>query len=72
MYVTFPGEPARNPAGRASDGPTDIEGIKVRFASPTGRCYDQIGKINFVDVTVDRGDDTVLVRAVIAEPGRSR
>ena len=38
------------------------------FTSPTARAYDQTGRINFVDVTVDRATDTVLVRATLPNP----
>ena len=41
----------------------------VRFSD--GTTYDEIGEINFVDVTVDRATDTVLVRADISKPERS-
>jgi membrane fusion protein (multidrug efflux system) len=33
-----------------------------------GSTYDQVGHIDFVDVTVDRATDAVNVRAVIANP----
>ncbi|MBO0755723.1 MAG: efflux RND transporter periplasmic adaptor subunit, partial [Bradyrhizobiaceae bacterium] len=33
-----------------------------------GRIYDQPGEIDFVNVTVDRSTDTVLVRAVVPNP----
>jgi membrane fusion protein (multidrug efflux system) len=40
--------------------------VKLRFAD--GTPYPQDGKINFVDVKVDRGTDTVTVRAVVPNP----
>ena len=40
--------------------------VKLRFAD--GSQYDQDGKIDFVDVTVNRGTDTVLVRATVPNP----
>ena len=33
-----------------------------------GSMYDQVGRVDFVDVTVDRATDAVTVRAVIANP----
>ena len=40
--------------------------IKIRFSD--GSLYDQTGSINFVNVTVDRATDTVLVRATMPNP----
>jgi len=45
---------------------TDSLLVKLRFAD--GTLYPQDGKINFVDVKVDRGTDTVTVRAVVPNP----
>ena len=45
---------------------TDTLLVKLRFAD--GTAYPQDGKINFVDVRVDRGTDTVIVRAVVPNP----
>lgn len=45
---------------------TDTLGVRVRFSD--GTLYDQAGRINFVDVSVDRATDTVLVRATLANP----
>jgi len=36
--------------------------------APDGTSYNGVGKIDFVDVTVDRATDTVQVRAVFANP----
>ena len=41
-------------------------GVRIRFSD--GSTYDQTGRINFVDVTVDRATDTVLVRATMPNP----
>lgn len=40
--------------------------VRIRFSD--GTTYDKTGKINFVDVTVDRATDTVLVRATLPNP----
>ena len=40
--------------------------MRIRFSD--GSLYDQTGQINFVDVTVDRATDTVLVRATMPNP----
>ncbi|MGO9173637.1 MAG: efflux RND transporter periplasmic adaptor subunit [Rhodomicrobium sp.] len=40
--------------------------VTVRFSD--GSVYDQKGRINFIDVSVDKATDTVIVRATIANP----
>ena len=68
MYVTFPvsqRELLQARAGRQR-GRTSRQ-IKVSCALPTARPTVRSGEINFVDVTVDRATDTVLVRAIIPE-----
>jgi membrane fusion protein, multidrug efflux system len=40
--------------------------VRIRFSD--GALYDQTGRINFIDVTVDKTTDTVLVRATIPNP----
>jgi membrane fusion protein (multidrug efflux system) len=64
MYVLFPVSQREITRARQAGRSADIEGIKVRLRFSDGSSYDQIGKINFVDVTVDRATDTVQVRAV--------
>lgn len=63
MYVTFP--VSQRDFLNLQVHPEDIK-VKVRFAN--GTTYNQLGKINFVDVTVDRATDTVLVRATMPNP----
>jgi membrane fusion protein (multidrug efflux system) len=46
----------------------DTVAVKLRFAD--GSDYNQTGRIDFVDVTVDRSTDTVLVRAKVPNPDR--
>jgi membrane fusion protein, multidrug efflux system len=68
MYVLFPVSQRDIMRARDASRSVDIEGIKVRLRFADGSSYDQIGKINFVDVTVDRATDTVQVRAAFANP----
>ena len=42
--------------------------VVIRLGLPNGRLYDQPGKLDFVDNTVQTSTDTVLVRAVIPNP----
>lgn len=68
MYVTFPVSQRDFLRRRQAGGQPGADDIKVRVRFADGSVYDQIGKIDFVDVTVDRGTDTVLVRATMANP----
>jgi membrane fusion protein, multidrug efflux system len=69
MYVTFPvavrllTDLRQRYAGRGG-----LNAVQVRLKLPDGKQYDQIGKIDYVEPTVSPGTDTILVRAVIANP----
>jgi membrane fusion protein, multidrug efflux system len=63
MYVTFPVSQRRFSTSQVK--PEDIK-VKIRFAD--GTTYNQLGTINFIDVSVDRATDTVLVRATMPNP----
>jgi membrane fusion protein, multidrug efflux system len=63
MYVTFPVSQREFLTLRVN--PKDLK-VKIRFAD--GTTYNQVGTINFVDVSVDRATDTVLVRATMPNP----
>jgi membrane fusion protein, multidrug efflux system len=67
MYVTFPIS-QRTLAGVQKGGPLDVSQIQVSLRLSDGTLYDQKGKINFVDVSVDRTTDTVTVRAQVPNP----
>ena len=62
-YVTFPVSQREFLTLRVN--PKDLK-VKIRFAD--GTTYNQVGTINFVDVSVDRATDTVLVRATMPNP----
>jgi membrane fusion protein, multidrug efflux system len=66
MYVLFP--VSQRDVSHARNSGLDIEGIKVRLRFNDGTTYGPVGKIDFVDVTVDRATDTVQVRAVFPNP----
>lgn len=71
MYVAFPvsqrifldigAEETRRGKGEA-------QALKVGIRFSNGTQYDQTGRIDFINVQVDRATDTVLVRAVIPNP----
>ena len=70
MYVTFPVSQRdfllAQQTGRRLNA--DLKDFKVRLRYSDGSSYDQVGEVNFVDVSVDRATDTVLARATIANP----
>ena len=68
MYVLFPVSQRQITQLRQEKHAVDITGVKARLKFPDGSSYDQVGRIDFVDVTVDRATDTVQVRAVFANP----
>jgi membrane fusion protein, multidrug efflux system len=69
MYVLFP--VAVRTLNDLRDRYVPIGGfnaVVIRLGLPNGRLYDQPGKLDFVDNTVQTSTDTVLVRAVIPNP----
>jgi membrane fusion protein (multidrug efflux system) len=68
MYVTFPVSQRDFLRARERGGQIDIANIKAGLRFADGTVYDQAGQINFIDVTVDRATDTVLVRATFPNP----
>jgi membrane fusion protein (multidrug efflux system) len=65
MYVTFPVSQRAFLQAQEDRGERDPKSIKVRIRFSDGSVYDQVGVINFIDVTVDRTTDTVIARATI-------
>jgi membrane fusion protein (multidrug efflux system) len=68
MYVTFPVSQREFLEAQDSSRERDTESIKVRIRFSDGSTYDQLGVINFIDVSVDRTTDTVIARATIPNP----
>jgi len=68
MYVLFPVSQRQLMQAKQASRIESVTGIKVRLRFPDGTTYDQLGQIDFVDVTVDRATDTVQVRAVFPNP----
>jgi membrane fusion protein (multidrug efflux system) len=68
MYVTFPVSQREFLQAAQTGRPADAKNIKVQIRFSDGSTYDQVGEINFVDVTVDRTTDTVIARATIPNP----
>jgi membrane fusion protein, multidrug efflux system len=68
MYVVFPvSQREFLRAQKVSDQP-DVSNIKIRLRFSDGSYYDQLGSINFIDVSVDRTTDTVTVRGTVPNP----
>lgn len=68
MYVTFPvsqREFLTIKAGAVPDG-GKAPMVSIRFSD--GSTYDKQGRVDFVDVSVERSTDTVLVRATLPNP----
>jgi membrane fusion protein (multidrug efflux system) len=64
MYVLFPVSQRQIMQVRAAGQAADITGVKARLKFSDGSTYEPLGKIDFVDVTVDKATDTVQLRAV--------
>jgi membrane fusion protein (multidrug efflux system) len=68
MYAVFPvSQREFLNAQQTGQGP-NVQTIKVKLRYADGKFYDQMGVINFIDVSVDRGTDTVTVRATVPNP----
>lgn len=71
IYVTFPVSQREILAIRkAQGGKTQAKEAVIHVELADGSRYPKPGKINFVDVTVNQGTDTVLVRASFPNPNR--
>jgi membrane fusion protein, multidrug efflux system len=61
MYVSFPVSQRDYLAARERNANVDRIKARVRFSDAT--TYGEVGEINFVDVSVNRATDTILIRA---------
>ena len=68
MYLTFPVSQREFLRAQQTGKGHNVESIKVKLRYSDGAFYDQLGVINFVDVSVDRATDTVTVRATVPNP----
>jgi membrane fusion protein, multidrug efflux system len=66
MYVTFPVSQRVFLDVERQKGHEQALAVNIRFSDNS--VYDQTGKINFVDVTVNQATDTILVRATFPNP----
>jgi membrane fusion protein (multidrug efflux system) len=72
MYVTFPVSQRLLLALKRERETSGANGAdsRVRIAFSDGSIYDGVGTLDFLDVTVSQGTDTVTVRAKIDNPKR--
>ncbi len=68
IYVAFPVSQREFLRVKAEESAAKRDSFKVQLHFSNGQAYDQLGTINFVDVTVDRKTDTMLVRATFPNP----
>lgn len=68
MYVTFPVSQREFLALKTNRLPADGSAPLVTLKFSDGSTYDQKGRVDFVDVSVERATDTVLVRATLPNP----
>jgi membrane fusion protein, multidrug efflux system len=68
MYATFPVSQREFLRRQQTGNGPNVQSIKVKLRYSDGTFYDQLGVINFVDVSVDRATDTVTVRATVPNP----
>ena len=68
MYVTFPVSEREFLKTQEEARRANVDSIKVHIRFADGHTYPSVGTINFVDVTVNRATDTVLVRATMPNP----
>jgi membrane fusion protein (multidrug efflux system) len=68
MHVTFPVSQREFLRFQEAGQGMDTSHLKIRLRFADGASYNHIGHINFVDVTVDHGTDTLLVRATFPNP----
>ncbi len=68
MYVSFPVSQRELLQAQLSPGSGNLANTKIRICFADGSAYGHEGSVNFVDVSVDRATDTVLVRAIMPNP----
>lgn len=68
MYVTFPVSQREFLEINTNEAPSSATAPKVSLRFSDGSSYAEQGTIDFVDVSVDRATDTILVRAVLPNP----
>ncbi len=65
MYVVFPMSVRRLLALRAEYAAKGFSAVRLRLRLPDGRLYNQVGKLDFVDISVARDTDSIILRGTI-------
>jgi membrane fusion protein (multidrug efflux system) len=68
MYVSFPVSQREFLNVQVKGKQIDPKQVKIRIRFADGTTYNQEGTVDFIDVSVDRSTDTVLVRGIIPNP----
>ncbi|WP_431270664.1 efflux RND transporter periplasmic adaptor subunit [Dankookia sp. P2] len=68
MRVTFPVTQRQILEFRRKAAASAVDQVQVRLKLSDGTVYDQVGKVNFLDVQTDKATDSVLVQALFANP----
>ena len=69
MYVTFPVSVREGLMLRDRYVPRGgFSAVVIRLRLPDGRLYDKVGKLNFLNNTIDQNTDTILLRGEIPNP----
>ncbi|GGC53828.1 efflux RND transporter periplasmic adaptor subunit [Chelatococcus reniformis] len=68
MYVVIPVSQREFLDIQADERRAAGEALGVKISFSNGATYDKPGRINFIDTSVDRGTDTVAVRASVPNP----
>jgi membrane fusion protein, multidrug efflux system len=69
MYVVFPVPTRRAIELREQYGESGgFDAVKIRVRLPDGRIYGETGKLDFANNTIAQDTDTLVLRAVIANP----
>jgi membrane fusion protein, multidrug efflux system len=69
MYVTFPVSVREAVMLRDRYAPRGgFNAVVIRLRLPDGRLYDQVGKLNFLNNTIDQNTDTIMLRGEVPNP----
>nr|WP_313372376.1 efflux RND transporter periplasmic adaptor subunit [Brucella intermedia] len=72
MYVTFslPTRKLMELREKLGDGAEVDKALRLRIVLPGGQPYEHVGKLDFFDISVAQGTDTITLRGLIPNPVR--
>lgn len=68
MYVTFPVSQRDVLEAQKENNVPDLSRLEVRIKFSDGTIYNQLGRISFTDVSLNRSTDTLILRADVPNP----